>query len=146
MYFLVSLSCIKFHLLNLFFGFLQKPITDRLGEAYENPAKVVAYILYAIKQINVIVCLITSLFLLSRQNWHCNCVGPLENTAGVADLTKMQLVNFLRAWSCSCMKIFYLGMLYRNYHCVLVSKLSTFNLLHIFCLLPKSFRFEAGLR
>lgn len=33
-------------------GSLQKPITDRLGEAYENPAKVVAYLLYPMKQKN----------------------------------------------------------------------------------------------
>lgn len=47
-----------------------------------------------------------------RQSWHYNCVGPLESMEGVVNLTKMQLVNFLRVWNYFCMKTSPPGILF----------------------------------
>lgn len=76
-------------------NFLQKPIMDRLGE-YDSPDKVSKelFLLSLGKWCNNIQLKIH--WILSRQNWHCNYVGPLESMVVVVDLTKMKPVSFLR--------------------------------------------------
>lgn len=49
---------------------------------------------------------------LGRQSWLYNFVGLLVSMAGVVNLIKMLLVNFLKVWSYFYTRISHLGKLY----------------------------------
>lgn len=84
-----------YHMVMIILNPLQKPIMDRLAEAYDSSAKVGCLSPAPLGDIEEPF-LFALLVFFYRQNWHCNCVGLLGSMEEVVHHIKMQLVSFLR--------------------------------------------------